>query len=493
MKKIFLLITLVFSFLVFVACDDKDNGGEKNGEKQIIELSYADWGDQEFNQKMIDAFEEKYPHIKVTLRTDIAGSGEAFTSNLINAAQAGLLPDVFATDNVPTVVHSQLTLDVSEYWDKDEDAKLVYPNIAKTAVYNNKRFAIPSFQFFKGIAINLDIFERASLVTVEGKYRIDENGYPVKDWTYMEFVEIAKAIKNRDLDNPSAFVLGVEPWYGTMDFQQVWPTLDDADVQYDTWDGTKFNYTSDSWIRAMTEKVKMHKLNDGTIDDIKPEEIFDEDGNVIPGREYLNTWKLQTGYTAMGIHGTWNLTTLINIPKENNDTKMGFWPYPSGPAGSFPPVILDYQCVSSQTPYPEEAYLLAKWMTYGRDGWNARMDIYEENYQASIDKGELPALIDRFPVADYDDVWDRIMPYVEDVEGLPEIVSNLENSKPDLDKWLPGYKDFWAWVNDTENNAYSWEKLLAEGHNSVAAFASVWNEKINEIVSAEIASLGADN
>ena len=85
------------------------------------------------------------------------------------------------------------------------------------------------------------------------------------------------------------------------------------------------------------------------------------------------------------------------------------------------------------------------------------------------------------------------MPYVEDVEGLPEIVSNLENSKPDLDKWLPGYKDFWAWVNDTENNAYSWEKLLAEGHNSVAAFASVWNEKINEIVSAEIASLGADN
>ena len=177
---------------------------------------------------------------------------------------------------------------------------------------------------------------------VDGKYRI-ENRYPVKDWTYMEFVEIAKAIKNRDLDNPSAFVLGVEPWYGTMDFQQVWPTLDAADVQYDTWDGSKFNYTSDSWIRAMTEKVKMHKLNDGTIDDIKPEEIFDEDGNVIPGREYLNTWKLQTGYTAMGIHGTWNLTTLINIPKENNDTK-----WDSGierPGRLFPPVILDYQCV----------------------------------------------------------------------------------------------------------------------------------------------------
>ena len=172
MKRLLLICLSILSVFLFVACNGDDN------EKQIIELSYADWGDQEFNQKMIDAFEKKYPHIKVTLRTDIAGSGEAFTANLINVAQAGLLPDVFATDNVPTVVRAGLTLDVSEYWDKDEDAKLVYPNIAMTAVYNNKRYAVPSFQFFKGIAINLDIFERAGLKTVEGKYRIDENGYP---------------------------------------------------------------------------------------------------------------------------------------------------------------------------------------------------------------------------------------------------------------------------------------------------------------------------
>jgi multiple sugar transport system substrate-binding protein len=90
-------------------------------------------------------------------------------------------------------------------------------------------------------------------------------------------------------------------------------------------------------------------------------------------------------------------------------------------------------------------------MTYGRDGWNARLDIYEDDYQASVDDMELPALLDRFPVSDYEDIWARIMPYVEDVEGLTEIVNNLENSKPDLDKWLPGYKDFWAWVGNSEN------------------------------------------
>lgn len=486
MKKIITILTVFVFFFVLSGCREREKLVQK------IELSYADWGDQAFNQRMIDAFEVKYPHIKVTLRTDITGSGEAFTGNLVTAAQAGLLPDVFAIDNVPTVVNAGLTMDVSEYWDNDPDTDLVYPNIALTAVYNGKRFAIPSFQFFKGIAINLNIFDRANLQTVSGKYRVDEYGYPVKDWTYSELIEILKVIKNRDLDNPENLVLGIEPWYGAMDFQQIWPTLDDASIQYDTWDGTQFNYTSQAWINAMTKKVELHKLNDGTLDDVTDADIYDQNGNTIPGRAYLVGWKLQNGYTAMGIHGTWNLTSLINVPKDNFDIDMGFWPYPKGSAGSFPPVILDYQCVSSQTEYPEQAYLLAKWMTYGREGWQTRLDVYEEAYDASIAKGELPNRIDRFPVAAYPEVWERINPYLNDVEGLSEIVANLENSKPDLDKWLPGYKDFWAWVNDAEN-PYSWTNLIAAGPSSTASFAAQWNAKANEIVSAEIARLGADN
>ena len=150
MKKILtLLMVLAFAFAL-VAC----NGGEKTPEPtentpavQTIELTYADWGNAEFNQRMIDAFMVKYPNIRVTLRTDIAGSGAEFTGNLVTAAQAGLLPDVFATDNVPTVINAGLTLDVADLWDADADAALVYDNIALTGVYNGKRYAVPSFQF----------------------------------------------------------------------------------------------------------------------------------------------------------------------------------------------------------------------------------------------------------------------------------------------------------------------------------------------------------
>ena len=67
---------------------------------------------------------------------------------------------MFAIDNVPTVIGAGLTLDVAKYWDADEDAKLVYDNIANTAVYDGKRYAIPSFQFLKGIYINLSLFDK---------------------------------------------------------------------------------------------------------------------------------------------------------------------------------------------------------------------------------------------------------------------------------------------------------------------------------------------
>ncbi|OHE35190.1 MAG: hypothetical protein A2013_06525, partial [Tenericutes bacterium GWE2_38_8] len=374
-----------------------------------IELTYADWGNQEFNQRMIDLFMAKYPNIRVTLRGDIAGSGAEFTGNLVTAAQAGLLPDVFATDNVPTVINAGLTLDVAELWDADPDTEFVYDNIAATAVYNGKRYAVPSFQFLKGIMINLDIFEDANLSTVAGQYRIDNDGYPVKDWTFAEFVNIAKAIKNFDLVNTENLVIGMDTWYGSPDFQQVWPMMNNANVQYDTWDGTEFHYTSADWVYAMEQKVALHQLTDGTTTRFT-QEVYD--ANTV-----LQAYLIATGYAAMDIEGSWQFGVINQAAGDG--INLGFWPYPSGSAGLFPPTILDYQCVSSQTLYPEEAFLLAKWMTFGEDGWNARLTLLEADRAAEVlEAGELPVFLDRFPVAEYDGVWDRVFDLVDEIEGI---------------------------------------------------------------------------
>ena len=457
------------------------SSNSSSGQVQTIELTYADWGNQEFNQRMIDNFMEKYPNIHVSLRQDITGSGATFMGNLVTAAQAGLLPDVFATDNVPTVINAGLTLDVADLWDADADTEMVYDNIALTGVYNGKRYAVPSFQFLKGIMLNMDIFEEANLSTVEGKYRIDNDGYPVKDWTFSEFVEIAKAIKNFDLDNPENLVVGLDTWYGTPDFQQVWPMMNNASVQYDTWDGTSFHYTSEDWIYAMQEKVKLHQLTDGTTTRFTAEDLANY--------PILSAYLIQTGVAAMDIEGSWQFW-VINDVKKNLNQDIGFWPYPSGSEGLFPPTILDYQCVSSQTMYPEEAYLLAKWMTFGQDGWDSRLDLLEEDKATAIAAGEQPAYLDRFPVANYPGVWDRVDGLVEGIEGIDYIFNRIEYSKPDLDKWLPGYKDFWAWAYDPENS-YNWDNLVTAGPTAVSTYAVEWQAKANELVTAQMAAFGS--
>ncbi len=483
MKKILSLLIVVVLGFVLVACKDKEL------PTQYIQLSYADWGDADFNKRMIKAFEEEYPNIKVQLRTDIEGSGDAFTGNLITAAQAGMLPDVFATDNVPTIINNGLTLDVSQYWDEDEDAALVYENAASTGVYNGKRYAVPSFQFLKGIMINLDIFEAANLTTVEGKYRIDNDGYPMKNWTFEEFIEVAKAIKNFDINpsdntlvDPENTIVGLDTWYGAPDFQQVWPMMQDENVQYDTWDGTQFNYTSPDWIYAMEQKVALHQLTNGTTTRFTPE--------VLEANSILQQYLIQFGVGAMDIEGSWQFW-VIQEAKETSDINLGFWPYPTGDAGFFPPTILDYQAISSQTDHPEEAYLLAKWMTFGKAGWEARLSLLEEDYDEAIAEGETPMYLDRFPVADYPGVWDRVYDLVDGIEGIDYTFNRIEYAKPDLDKWLPGYKDFWAWVSDPEN-PYNWDNLVLAGPQAVQTYAVQWESKANEIVQQQLASLGSE-
>lgn len=477
MKKLIILSIISIFSLILVACDDTDPVDPIN---QKIELTYADWADPELNQALIEAFMVEYPNISVSLRSDIQGSGAAFTGNLITAAQADLLPDVFATDNVPTVINAGLTLDVSQYWDADPDTQLVYDGVAETGLYNGKRFAVPSFQFLKGIMINLDAFERANLSTT-ANYRVDNDGYPVTDWTFDEFLAIASAMKDFNPDNyTSGYMLGLDTWFGTPDFQQVWPMMDDDSVGYDTWDGSRFNFASSaSWKNAMTKKIALHALTDGTTTRFTQE--------FLDLNQSLAIYHIQNGTVSMDIEGSWQFWVLNDA--KNKGINLGFWPYPQGTAGFFPPTILDYLAVSSATDYPEEAYLLAKWMSFGKTGYSARLDILEARNALAVANGDLPVLLDRFPVADYADVWVRVKDMVSEIEGIDYILDNIDQARPDLDKWLPGYKDFWAWVYDPEN-PFNFDNLVTQGADAVPTFAVEWERQINSIVQQALTTLG---
>lgn len=440
MKKITLLIVAALLTVSLVACGATEE--ESGTQQRNIVLTYADWGDQELNQILIDAFMEQYPNITVELRQDITGAGAAFTENLLNAQSANVLPDVFAIDNVPTGLSNGMLLDVTEYWDADEETDLVYPNIAGAAVYNGRRYAIPSFQFIRGIYINLTLLDFYNIPI------------PDKDWKYDEFVDLAIQLRQAGQND---LVYGIDPWFGDLDFDSIWPTQDFADVGYNTFDGEKFNFTSQAWIDAYNAKLDLYARN---VVAAHTEEELAILGDIWPWLE---------GYIGFKIDGSWNLW-MIDQMRDEYGLDVGFWPYPGGAAGQFPPTILDFTVVSSQTENPEEAYLLAKWMTFGRQGWATRLDVMEE-------RGDL--YLDRFPVADYPEIWERASDYLDYVEGVRESVELFEFSKPDVDKSLPGYKEFWEWVNNDDNQYFT---RISEGLITPEVFASEWEAKINELV-----------
>jgi multiple sugar transport system substrate-binding protein len=136
--------------------------------------------------------------------------------------------------------------------------------------------------------------------------------------------------------------------------------------------------------------------------------------------------------------------------------------------------------VSSQTEHPEEAYLLAKWMTWGKEGWLTRID--------ALDSQDL-LYLDRYPIADFPEVWTAAEDYIDYIEGLRENVELFEFSKPDVDKWLPGYKSFWEWVGNEENDYWT---RISEGLVTPEVFASEWETKINQLVQESIAAIGTE-
>ena len=466
-KYLSLLLLLVFS-LVLVSCGGGTTGGDNtgggNGGGNVtgkITLTYASWGDANLDALLIKEFESTHPGVKVVRDDSITGTGNSFTANLVTAAQSGILPDVFITDNVISMIRNGLVSDVAEYWDKDEDSKLVYENIAQTALYGDKRYAIPSFQFIKGMLVNKTLLESI--------------GAPIPDydWTFEEFKQYCVDYANKatvqygSYDVPVQGINGFAPngGEGTLGFEQVMPGQDSDTLLYDAYDGTTYKYSDPLWIKYRGE-------TDYFFDNGLVESMTAEDKAAIFGAE--DAYLFEKGVVMFGIEGSWNASNVISNMAANG-IEVDFYPFPAGLEHQIP-VILDFICVSSQTLYPEMAYEFAKFMSYGREGWAARLEATEE----------LNQVINGFPVADYPEIWAELKAgYDVDTYGggLLANIELLPAGIPDADKWMPGYGEFWVWVGENAETQGFWDKTPDE-------LAIVWEEELAKQIAAVKEELG---
>ena len=419
--------------------------------KSIVNLIYYNNSNTnlELVEEQLDAFMNEYPYIKVAVTSRYSGS---YSSS-----------DVFVNDDITESI--RYALDITSYFNNDTESREVLKHIGDAGIfYDNRRLFLPRPLELKGIMINLDIFKERSLVT-NSLFRMDQNGYPMKNWTIEEFIEVAKAVKDFNLEADDYYdkdyILGLDTWYGLPDFQYIMPSMDNNNVGYHTWDGTKFNFKSASWKTAMQLSLNLNALKDGTTTKFD-DEIYEKNPE-------LTVYHIQNGTVAMDIERSSQFWVLNDAAEKG--INLGFWPYPQGSSGFFPPTIVDYIAVSKSTEHIEESYLLAKWMSYGKGGYEALLDYFDT-------RNVLPVY---FPVTTNKDLWLKLNSIFKDIEGINYIFDNINNAKPDLSNMIPGYKEFISWLND-RNNPYSLEELYTSQFPNLDIWGQEWEKKSSEII-----------
>ncbi len=157
---------------------------EFQGTLQYWVLGYQPNGGNRTGQLMdaaVAAFTKNNPDIKVEI-TGYTGDQAGFTK-LTQAVQGGQAVDLFRlpSDILPLLVKDGLVAPIDEFL-TDQDKADIYPSLLQSVSIDGKAYAWPLWVPPVGMYLNLDIFKERGV------------DLPPKDWTYDQFVEIAKKL-----------------------------------------------------------------------------------------------------------------------------------------------------------------------------------------------------------------------------------------------------------------------------------------------------------
>lgn len=386
--------------LGMTACGGGSNSGtENNGgsEEEQVTLRFASWalGTEEENniqRQMIAAFEKEHPNIKIEIAEDITGDWNAA---LATAATGGNLPDVSLIAELPTAVANGWALDVSEYASNDTDWTKVPADLVASGKYNNKLYGIPTAMHMAGVFINTDYFDDANV------------DYLAYGYSWDDFVSITKSL-HKPAEGKAALKF-------VNDFVNFIPYVWDDTQGWYTYDGDNLYLDSDAFINAVKETKNLVGYSWAN--------LSEDQRAVTVGADKGDYEAWQQGYTAMWYAATYECEGFARDLSYN----VQYVALPEGKSV----IIPDYCFISATTEHPEEAWEFVKFMYWGPEGINAKMDIDEAD--DAVSWTELPLCAD-------EEVLER---YFKDfpIEGVEEAYRGLTTygSIVEAYKFAPGY------------------------------------------------------
>lgn len=327
---------------------------------QPVTITYAAWNlgpaesaNPNLERLMIQAFMQRYPWITVNIVErpkvpDSTGTGEIdqnWNEFLAARAAQGVLPDVYFTDSTETIIMNNWVRDMTAIAQNDPEFLNIASDIRNAANYGGRLMALPYAVYYFGFYINKTIFEE------------NNADAPTFEDTWEEFTQKLKdvAIQNVTDGSGIAGLLGTDrllEWFpAQLNPNLGWYTYDGSSLHLN---GTEFEQTLLMYQQLMQDKSFVY-------------DALDSD-------EKQAAFNTNDAWGSSKLAAYWEYTPIIGSML-NYDFDIDFIGTPGTSAAHQIPVIIDFLGISSQTQNPEAAYLLAKWMSFGKEGYLKRIEL----------------------------------------------------------------------------------------------------------------------
>ncbi len=386
MKK---LVSLVLALLMVFGIASSLAEIEMTTEE--ITLTYAaKEEDYDLTCQLADQFMQQYPNITVEV---LEMDESTYDTSIGNLAAEQKLPDVFWMSNVCDAVANGWALQLDEFYANDPDAAKISPTILKYAQIGGRRYSVPAKSRPIFAVINKTLFET---------YNVE---IPSPDWTFEEFKAAAEATAH-----PENYHFG----YGHN-------TTVEYFIPRFNWDGE--SYTLDeTWI--MMEELMADWTARKVAENMTPEEklaVWGDEGTVAKDHGACATIMMSF---------EWGAEAFIDGSMEQQ-TGCEYLIYPVPSPLDINPTDMMFACISRGTQYPNEAWMLAKWMTWGAEATILRNTWYNEN----------EILTNALPMIEDEAVWADTKAKVH--PALQDFVEYAKPMSPSIDSHAPNC----IWVN----------------------------------------------
>ena len=341
------------------------NGSAVSGEvdengvtKDDITLTYWHYEDETTINLLAEAFMKKYPNIKVECKQI-----SDMSTDLSAAANSGTFPDVFSGTDSDTALANEYWLDITDYVENDPDMANMMSTIKDYGIgkFDTSRwFGLPTWYQPSAIFIDRNVISKLNLEM------------PRTDWTWDEMLQLIKDATVDDRSGMKYYGLG---YYNRLDSLYgiaACSTAERAIKGEFGFDGTDFD-------------LQYWAIGEQQFSDLKLAGYVAPQQNTQAMEDWSGDWGAwfgATGHVAVFSEGFWTYQNLWGTEGYQDTYGLDIVPYvtPNVVDEKMHNVIANMYIggVSTSCKHPYEAYLLLKFMGIGTDGWNARMDIYED-------------------------------------------------------------------------------------------------------------------